>query len=180
MPGLSLNNQKAALQIARSAIKTFLATGDHENFLAKDPELLAKRGCFVTLMESGKLRGCVGTFDDSQPLIQNIARMAVSAAAQDSRFKPVTKEELPKIKIEISILGPLEKVKTLQAIEIGRHGILVQYKNRKGTFLPQVAVEQKWSVPEFVTYCAREKAGLAPEECAKAEIYKYEVEKLSE
>ena len=46
--------------------------------------------------------------------------------------------------------------------------------------MPEVAVEQKWQVPEFVTFCAREKAGLRPEECAKAEIFRYEVEKFKE
>lgn len=180
MPGLSLNNQKALLEIARSAIKTFLATGDHEKNSAADPELTAKRGCFVTLMKDGKLRGCVGTFNDTDPLAENIARMAVAAAVQDTRFAPLTKDELAKVKIKISVLGPLEKVRSLDEIEIGKHGVLVQFGGRRGTFLPEVAVEQQWSVPEFVTYCAREKAGLGPEQCAQAEIYKYEVQKFGE
>ena len=182
MPDLSSNNQKILLEIARSALKTFLSTGDHEDISnrALDPELLENRGCFVALMKAGKLRGCVGTFDDSQSLVQNTARMAPAAATQDNRFSRVTKDELPEIKINISVLGPLGLVQDLDEIEIGKHGVLVKYKDRKGTFLPEVAVEHKWSVPEFVTFCAREKAGLAPEECGKAEIYKYEVQKIGE
>ncbi len=180
MPVLSSHNHKILLEIARNAVRDFLATGNHEDYPAKDHELLAPRGCFVTLRENGKLRGCVGTFDDSKPLVQNVARMAISAATQDHRFHPVTKEELSKVDIEISVIGPLEKAETLDSIEIGKHGVMVQYKNRRGTFLPDVAVERKWSVPEFVMYCAREKADLHPEEISKAEIYRYEVEKFKD
>lgn len=179
MPDLSLNS-RSLLQLARNAVEVYLATGQHLVFQTDLPELTAKRGCFVTLRKTGKLRGCVGTFDAHRPLYQNIIRMAPAAACQDLRFPPVTKEELPFIRIELSVLGELEKADSLEGIEIGRHGVYVKLDNRSGTFLPEVAVEQKWSVPEFVTYCARDKAGLSPEECTRAEIFRYEVQKFKE
>ena len=180
MPVLSLNSRRILLELARSVIKTYCLTGDHVAFRIEEPELQVKRGCFVTLRNEGKLRGCVGTFDTHRFICDNVARMAVAAAYQDHRFLSVTKDEVDQIQIELFILGELEKVDSLDKIEIGKHGVYVKFGERSGTFLPDVAVEQKWSVPEFVTYCARDKAGLKPEECAKAEIFRYEVEKIKE
>ncbi len=180
MPDLSSNSRRTLLQLARSAIKTYCLTGDHVAFRIEEPELQIRRGCFVTLRKDGKLRGCVGTFDDHRFLCDNVARMAVAAAFQDHRFPAVTKNEIDQIHIELSILGELEKVNALNEIEIGKHGVYVRLEERSGTYLPDVAVEQRWQVPEFVTFCAREKAGLRPEECAKAEIFRYEVEKFKE
>ncbi len=180
MPALSSNSKKILLELARSSIKTYCLTGDHTAFKIEEPELQVRRGVFVTLHKDGKLRGCVGTFDDHRFLCDNVARMAVAAAFQDHRFPQVNKNEIDQLKIDVSILGQLEKVNSFQEIEIGKHGVWVKYGERSGTFLPEVAVEQKWSVPEFVTFCAREKAGLKPEECEKAEIFRYEVEKIKE
>ena len=179
MPDLSLNS-RTLLQLARNAIEAYLSTGRHLVFQTDLPHLTAKRGCFVTLRKTGKLRGCVGTFDAREPLYQNIIRMAPAASCQDSRFPPVTKEELPFIRIELSVLGELEKVNSLEEIKIGKHGVYVKLDHRSGTFLPEVAVEQKWSVAEFVTYCGREKARLSPEQCTRAEIFRYEVQKFKE
>ena len=180
MPGLSSNSKKILLGLARSAIKTYCLSGDHAAFRIEEPELQIRRGVFVTLHKDGKLRGCIGTFDQHRFVCDNTARMAVAAAFQDHRFPPVAKQELDYLKIDISVLGELEKVNSLNEIEIGKHGVYVKLGDRSGTFLPEVAVEQKWQVPEFVTFFAREKAGLRPEECAKAEIFRYEVEKFSE
>ena len=180
MPDLSSNSKKLLLELARKAIRNYLETGNHLAFQTDSPECNLKRGCFVTLREKGALRGCVGTFDMQFFLYQNLIRMATAAAFQDVRFSPVTRQDLDQIQIEISVLGELQKVQALNEIEIGRHGIYVKLDSRSGTFLPDVAVDQKWSVPEFVTYCAREKAGLDPDECAFAEVYRYEVEKFSE
>ncbi len=168
------------LEAARDAIRIHLETGDHLVFDPREPELNLPRGCFVTLRSAGALRGCIGTFDSSQPLSKNIPRMAVAAAFQDPRFSPVGKAEWRQIRIEISVLGPLEKISSIDEIELGKHGILVRLGPRSGTFLPDVAIEHKLSREEFVMLCAREKAGLDPKEIAYAELFRYEVEKFSE
>lgn len=180
MPDLSSNNRKLLLELARNAIKTYLETGDHLRYETPIAELKISRGCFITLRIHKELRGCVGTFETHKPLCDNVIRMSIAAAFQDPRFKALTKSELNQVKIEISVLGELEKIDSVDLIEIGRHGVYIKLGNRSGTFLPDVAVEQKWSAPEFVIFCAREKAGLSPEECARAEIYRYEVEKFKE
>lgn len=179
MPDLS-SNKKVLLELARRAIETYLAAGNHLDYKTEDPALVVKRGCFVTLRKAGELRGCVGTFDTQTPLYENILRMAPAAAFQDSRFSPVRKEELPLIRIELSVLSEMEKVDSLEEIKIGKHGVYIKLGNRSGTYLPDVATKRKWSVPEFVMSCAREKAKLAPEEISRAEIFRYEVQKFKE
>jgi len=67
-----------------------------------------------------------------------------------------------------------------EEVEIGRHGIYVQYAGCGGTYLPDVAVEQGWNRDELIRHCACDKAGLQPEEIAKADLYIYEVEKIRE
>ena len=168
------------LEIVRQTLSEYLHNGQTPHWEISDPELIRPRGCFVTLYKQGALRGCVGTFEGTKPLFENVIRMAHAAAFQDSRFAAVGKEDLESLKIEISVLGELRKAASLEEIELGRHGVLVKAGSRTGTFLPEVAVEQKWSREEFVTYCAREKAGLRPADIAKAEIFIYEVEKFKE
>lgn len=179
MPDLFLNKKTEILEIARSAIHAQLKGSDRPRWELLQ-ELTIHRGCFVTLRMRGDLRGCVGTFDDSRPLGDNLVRMAVASAFQDGRFPAVTSPELPGLKIEISVLGPLIKVDDWSQILIGRDGVYVRFGSKSGTYLPDVAVEQKWDVPEFITRCAREKARMNPDECSKAEIYRYEVVKFSE
>ncbi len=166
--------------MAREAVARYLETGDVPAFEGEEPELNLRQGCFVTLWKKGKLRGCVGTFETGRSIGENVLRMAVASASQDTRFPPVTRQEWKEISIEISVLGDLKKIWSIEEIEIGRHGVHVQSGFRSGTYLPEVAVQQQWSREEFVTYCAREKAGLSPEECAEAEVSIYEVEKFSE
>lgn len=178
MPDLSSNSRKELLELAHKAIRTRLETGDILKYTPGNPELLLRRGCFVTLRLAGNLRGCVGTFEATEPLYQNVILMAVASAFQDSRFSPVQKSELESLEIQISVLGELCEMKSIQELEIGRHGVYVRLGERSGTFLPEVAVEQKWRPEEFIIYCAKEKAGLVPEECARAQVFLYEVEKF--
>lgn len=187
MPDLSSNSRRLLLELARVAIKTAL---DPQNEIEKKRlELLrktlgedaeARGGCFVTLRRDKHLRGCIGTFDRRPPVSENIVRMAPLSATEDPRFPPLTLSELEKIKIEISVLGGLEKIRRLEDIEIGRHGVMVKLGPRSGTFLPEVAVEQDWTREEFVSFCAIEKAGLQPEECSRAEVYRFETWKIAE
>ncbi len=141
---------------------------------AVSPKLKQHLGAFVTLKKGGKLRGCIGQFEPNQALYKVIAEMAVSAARFDRRFQPVSKEELDDIDLEISVLTPRKRIYSLKEIKIGRDGIYIQYKNKNGTYLPQVAIDMNWNVEEFVRSCCVEKAGIDPNDCKKAEIFTYE------
>lgn len=126
--------------------------------------LAEQRGCFVTLTNAGRLRGCIGTFSPRGPLGPQVVEMGRSAAA-DPRFvgDPITPAELEQIHVEVSLLTPLRPASDpLGEIEIGRTGIYIQQGPRSGCFLPEVATDQGWDAEEFLQYCCSHKAGLAP------------------
>jgi len=123
--------------------------------------LSERRGCFVTLTNRGRLRGCIGTFSPHGPLGQMVVEMGMAAAC-DPRFvyNPVTPTELPQLTIEVSVLSPLELTFQPEQLEIGKHGIYIIGGNRAGCFLPEVATDQGWAAEEFLDQCCEHKAGL--------------------
>jgi AmmeMemoRadiSam system protein A len=123
---------------------------------------LARRaGAFVTLHRLGRLRGCIGHIEATEPLAETVIRCAVSAALHDPRFDPTSREEIPDLEIEISILTPPEIARP-EEIEIGRHGLLISRGWQRGLLLPQVAVEHGLSRERFLEETCR-KAALAPD-----------------
>ncbi len=174
---LSFNEyeQKQMFTIARNAIKEqFNIPPDSVGTIEK--KLKTKCGVFVTLYLNGKLRGCIGTFRQDKELYDNIREMAYAAAFNDRRFEPLTQEEFSEIKIEISILTPMQKIEDIQDIEIGTHGIYLKQGILSGTYLPQVAVEQGWNAEEFVSHCSQYKAGIGKDgwKSKNTEIFIYE------
>jgi AmmeMemoRadiSam system protein A/AmmeMemoRadiSam system protein B len=131
-------------------------------------------GAFVTLKIGGSLRGCIGKFISSDPLYEVVLESSQSSAFEDPRFNPLTKEELSKTDIEITVLGPMKKISSIKEIVLGRHGIYIKKDFRSGTMLPQVATENKWSVEEFLGYTSRDKAGIGWDGWRDAEICIYE------
>ena len=131
-------------------------------------------GAFVSLYVDTKLRGCIGTFSEENPLYLNVENMAVSAAVKDNRFSSILPQELASLEIEISILTPRLRIHDPSEIEIGKHGIYICQGSNRGTLLPQVAVNQNWSVNEFLGNCSRHKAGIGWNGWKTAEIYTYE------
>lgn len=118
-------------------------------------------GAFVTLNLKGNLRGCIGMMQPIAPLYLTVAAMANAAAFGDRRFPPLTAEEWPDVTFEISILGPTAPCPDINEIELGRHGILLESRGRTAVFLPQVPVEQGWSVKGTLEQLCR-KAALPP------------------
>ena len=133
-----------------------------------------KCGAFVSLHKHGRLRGCIGHLGEDYPLHEIVAEMARAAAFEDPRFMPVTKDELDDIDIEISVLTPMRRIKSLDEFELHRHGIYIKKGRRSGTFLPQVADEVNWTKEEFVGHCSQDKAGLGWDGWRDAELYVYE------
>ena len=144
---------------------------DESKILAKLKEPL---GAFVTLYKNHNLRGCIGTFEPSEPLYKVIINMAIAAAQYDPRFAKVTPEELEEIEIEISVLTPRKKIDSIHEIVLGKHGIYIQKGSKNGTYLPHVATQMHWSVEEFVKHCANEKADIPFDAYKDADIYVYE------
>jgi len=145
------------LRIARGCIGATLGGTPFE--IADVSEHLSEpRGAFTTLHNHGELRGCVGYIFPVRPLYRTVAETAVSAALNDTRFPPVTSDELPSLSIEISVLSLMQPIAP-EDIEIGRHGLLITYGSRRGLLLPQVPVEHGWDANTFLAQTCR-KAGL--------------------
>ena len=157
--GLSERDKKMLLGIARESIKYRLAKKAIPEFKIDSDVLQRKRGAFVTLKKHGQLRGCIGSFEAGEPLCETVENMARSAAFNDPRFSRVTEEELSDLKIEISVLTPLRKIKDINEIEIGKHGIYIVKGFHRGVLLPQVATDYKWDKVTFLKETCQ-KAGL--------------------
>jgi len=115
-----------------------------------------KMGAFVTLKKQGRLRGCIGLIEGTKPLYETVEKMAQAAAFEDPRFRPVQKDELGGVDIEISALTPLRQIENVREIEVGRHGIYIVKGFHSGLLLPQVATEYNWDRDTFLReICAK-------------------------
>ncbi len=156
--------QKQLLEIAKTAVESYVTAQIIPQFTIQDKRLNKRQGAFVTLKKQNQLRGCIGQIIPSQnPLWQVVRDMAIAAATEDPRFSPVNISELPKLEYEISVLSPPVKITNWQQIELGKHGVIIQRGWQQGVFLPQVAEETGWSLEEFLAQLCSQKAGLAPD-----------------
>jgi len=172
---LEERDKKLLLKIARDTLQNTLNNKKSVEFDDNISEILkTKTGAFVTLKNRGNLRGCVGQFLPNIPLFKVVKQMAISAAKYDTRFAPVSYDELDDIEIEISVLSPLQKIKDISEIVIGRDGIYIIKNEKSGTLLPQVAVEQNWNVQKFVEYCSQYKTGIGKDGWKNAELFIYQ------
>lgn len=165
---------KAELKkIARESILTIF-TGRRYQPDSLSETLRQRCGAFVSLHEHGRLRGCIGHFGEDYPLFKIVEKMAKAAAFEDPRFPKVSRQELPKLDIEISVLTPMRRIHDLNEFTLGKHGLYIRKGHRSGTYLPQVAEEVNWTKEEFVSHCSHDKAGLGWEGWKTAELYVYE------
>ena len=100
--------KKTLLQVARDTVEAVITGRPIARPESDDPQLNAPCGCFVTLKNKGRLRGCIGQFISVIPLIELVAEMAKASATGDPRFfaDPITADELEQLDIEISVLSP--------------------------------------------------------------------------
>lgn len=159
---ISAEDRAKLVELARWAVKAAV-TGDAPPQPGETAGIFGeRRGCFVTLKNSGRLRGCIGTFTPQKPLGQMIVEMGVAASTQDPRFfaDPITPAELAELAVEVSVLSPLAETDDPAALEIGNHGIYVVSGGRSGCFLPEVATDQGWNAEQFLDHCCAGKAHL--------------------
>lgn len=168
------------LTIARQAIIGYLRYGFAPTVALPSPALERPAAVFVTLKKRGELRGCIGQVLAEYPLYLAVQRAAIQAAVDDPRFPPVQMAELPEIKIEVSVLSPLEPVQDVREIQVGKHGLFIVQGKRSGLLLPQVAVEEGWDRQAFLEGVCH-KAGLPADAWQKgASLFKFTAEVLEE
>jgi len=109
-----------------------------------EPWLDAPGACFVTLTQEGQLRGCIGNILPQGSLRDAVLRNAQSAALRDPRFIPLSRAELDRTRIEISLLSAMESIPSdseaavLTALRPGVDGLLLTAKGRSAVFIPSV------------------------------------------
>ena len=155
--------KQTLLKIARDTVEASIQKTPEPKPQSDDPELNASCGCFVTLKNRGRLRGCIGQFISDTPLIELIAEMAKASTTSDPRFfaDPIRASELEHLDIEVSVLSPLERTDDPLSLRLGVDGIYIKRGRFSGCFLPQVADETGWTKEQFLEYCCTHKAGLA-------------------
>jgi AmmeMemoRadiSam system protein A len=148
------------LGIARRALDRYLGAGQIPPEGGARGKLAAPGAAFVTLTKNGRLRGCIGYTEAVAPLFKVVQECAVAAATEDPRFPPVSTNELPSLRIEISVLTPLVPIRP-EEVKVGRHGLMVSKGGKRGLLLPQVPVEWGWDREMFLDQTCV-KAGLPP------------------
>ncbi|MDQ3998912.1 MAG: TIGR00296 family protein, partial [Thermoproteota archaeon] len=154
---------------ARTAVEKYL---QESTIIKSERDTQEKAGVFVTLnyvttTKKEYLRGCIGFPLPERPLYQGVVEAAIAAATEDPRFPPLDIQELDNILFEISVLTPPERITVSPAdygkeIEIGRDGLILQWRFGSGLLLPQVPVELKWDVEQYLANICY-KAGAPPD-----------------
>lgn len=174
--------RKELLRLARWAVeRAFDETPPVLPVLADEPFFNLPAALFVTLDKSGRLRGCIGNVSPSFTLRDAVVRNSLSAAFEDRRFEPLSADELPLVRFEISLLSPLERADGHDAVRPGIHGVVISKEGKSGLFLPQVW-GQLPSKELFLGELCEQKAGL-PRDCWKdksAEFYIFTSEPFEE
>ena len=179
---LNETQRRLLLQIARSSIAAVLDGRPPQiDESAIDETLRKPSGAFVTLKtRTDDLRGCIGSIVPVAPLFQAVSMSAVNAAFRDPRFRPLQRDELDRIVLEISVMGPIVPC-TKDDIVVGRDGLIVTQGRNSGLLLPQVATEYNWTVEEFLSHTCM-KAGLPPDtwKTGSCRLEKFEAEVFGE
>lgn len=157
----TVEEKKILLETARASIRSVF-TGEEipEPDYEKHPIFKLHAGVFVTLTQFGVLRGCIGYIVSDEPLFRTVCNAAIQASQNDPRFLPVSQSEIKNLSIEISILSEPFPLKSYEEIEIGKHGLILQEKGRRGLLLPQVPVEHRMNREQYLDAICQ-KAGLA-------------------
>jgi AmmeMemoRadiSam system protein A len=137
------------------------------------PGLRHLLGAFVTLYLHGELRGCIGRMTYDTPVYRNVIESAISSALNDPRFDPVTVDELPGLRIEVSVLDQPEPIPSIEEFNVNEHGIVMEHGFHHAVFLPKVAREYGWDRPKTLTMLCR-KAGL-PDDAWRAPEARFKI-----
>lgn len=177
--GLSPGAREELLRMARLALESSIIRKRMPDDIPSHDTLSAPGSAFVTLRSGGRLRGCIGYTEPHAPLYRIVRECVVAAATEDPRFPKVAAEEVPHLRIEISVLSPLSAIRPEEVVP-GVHGLMVRKGDHRGLLLPQVAPEQGWDRETFLSQVCV-KAGLPPDGWKEeADLYAFTAEVFGE
>lgn len=185
--GLGDEDGRRLLALARSSLGHGLREGCAAPVsLAEQPARLCAPGAsFVTLLDAGALRGCIGSLEPTRALAVDVAENAFAAGFRDPRFPPVAAGELPALHVHVSVLGPPEplpcrsEAELLARLRPGVDGLVLLDAGRRGTFLP--SVWESLAEPRAFVRALRQKAGLPPDDWSPTtRAWRYSVQEFDE
>jgi len=144
---------------------------------------------FVTIHDvragGPKLHGCMGSLVAHESLVDDVAHNAVAAAFIDPRATPLDLPDVPRLEIDVTLLGPLAPIlcrderSAIEALRPGVDGVVLTWHGRRGTLLPQVWRE----LPDPQEFLAnvKLKAGL-PETfwAGDVQLFRYEATRFTD
>ena len=161
----------AYVSLASRTIKSFIMNKEVIDVPDNLPaEMLTKQaGAFVSIHKNGRLRGCIGTIAPTTDCVAiEIIQNAISASTRDSRFNPISPEELPFLEINVDVLTEPEDIASPDELDVKRYGVIVSSGNRRGLLLPDLegvdTIEQQVSI-------ARQKGGIGDDEPIKLQRF---------
>lgn len=175
------SDKVSLLNLARTSLEVYFNRESTVAFETDSPGLMEHKGAFVTLHRKGELRGCIGQLDSDRELYKVVERCALSAAFEDTRFPPLEQKELDDLDIEISVLTPFQRIRNVDEIVVGKHGLYIVQNFYRGLLLPQVAEQYDWDRITFLEQTCY-KAGLSVSawKDPQTEIYIFEAEVFSD
>jgi uncharacterized protein len=172
-------DQRRLLDLAHRALE---ARVRHAGLPEIDGSLVpdVRSGAFVSIFHDGELRGCLGRLNSQLPIARLVAQLAQAVADSDPRFDRVTPQEIPRIGFEISVLTREREISSVDEIELGRHGLIVEQGTSRGLLLPQVPAEHGWDRDTFLDHTCI-KAGLAADAWRRgARLFVFEAQVFGE
>ena len=155
---VSADEQRQLLTVVREALEARVTGRRAPDVICVGP-LALNCGAFVSIHSGEDLRGCLGRLSTDLPLGRTLVHLGGAVADSDPRFPPVTPAELPLLHVEISLLTPERPIASIEEIEPGRHGLIVEHGYAHGLLLPQVATDHQWDRATFLEHACI-KAGL--------------------
>jgi AmmeMemoRadiSam system protein A len=165
LPGpvdVSAADQDRLLELACTAVAVASGAAPAwalEAAIAAGPLPAFPAAAFVTLLEDGELRGCMGTLDPDGAAWQAVVDTAGWAARRDPRFAPLQAGELAALEVDVSILGPMAPLPDPGLFRPGVDGIVISRDGRRGLLLPEVADDVGHGPTDMLDAVCR-KAGL--------------------
>ncbi|MGH7774388.1 MAG: AmmeMemoRadiSam system protein A [Candidatus Binatia bacterium] len=145
------DSQRRLMDLSRQTLERFVRGQARQANNIEDSYLVASAyGAFVSLHKGEELRGCIGTCFPTHPLYETVMEMTEAAACRDHRVSPINPNELADIRIDISVLSPLQLVREPLSLEVGKHGLHIASGERRGVLLPQVAIQYGWDMKTFL------------------------------
>src|SRR5438874_11230408 len=100
MPCLSEADQRAALELARQAIRDAVLHRKLPDVIPREGIFSQRAGVFVTLHVRGNLQGCIGVSGPGESLGEAIVRCAGRAGWEDHPFSPVEAFQLEEMELD--------------------------------------------------------------------------------